>query len=906
MPKRTISSQAFTEHFYQPPVPAGYIARPRLCQYLNTGLQGRLILICAPAGFGKSALVSEFCQQLSSAWRSVWLSLSARDSDPGRFFERFLNAIHSVSPDAAEQAQAVLRTRQSHQAFPYDAWLNDALDEISADLNPSNPLLVVLDDYHLAHSEVLDRNVQHLLNHLPAGLLLLVTSRQRPSWHLARWRLSRQILEVSEHDLRFKSAELQALLIEQGHTELSHSVVDNILSRSEGWVAGLRLWLLALNGRSDNEYALLAGPHGGQGLIREYLLEEIIGQQPEPIKEFLTTTATLERFNAGLCDALRESNDSAQILEYLLAHQVFLVPLDERGVWYRYHHLFSDLLRAQLDGSADTRQLHARASTWFAEHGMLNEAVEYALLAEQPAVAAQLVQGSAEELILAEQNISMLLRWKMDLPDSVLVSTPRLIILYCWALGLACQLDAADQLLTQLAKFLPAPSPERQQGLLAQWQALQGLLARGRGDAQLAWQHCSEAVLSLPVERHGQRQLCLSILGNIAILRGDILQARQLTRDNVELAQRVGCKLYSALALYDRARVLQMRGQIHRALALVREALQLLADLPRERDYSVRARLTMYEGYLLGMRGLIPEARVKLCAGISEAQVCRDASLLIGYRMQVVLEGMSGREPEAFEQLAEAERIMHIWDVPSIYYLAMLTLSKCELWLQQGQLELAQPWLERLSATYNVQQMDKASEFHPQLALYVELQMAALECATAQVQLAEQRLAGLIAYAQQHDCVVIEQTARVRLCVILLEHNATARAVNELHRALELAQGGAVLAFQPLMAKHVQWFRQQLKLCSLDQVAGELLAALPEVAESHVSTALLGQYEALSARELAVLQLIAQGCSNQEISDKLFISLHTVKTHARNINLKLGVERRTQAVARAQALGVLS
>ncbi|HHX06535.1 MAG TPA: helix-turn-helix transcriptional regulator, partial [Pseudomonas sp.] len=539
-------------------------------------------------------------------------------------------------------------------------------------------------------------------------------------------------------------------------------------------------------------------------------------------------------------------------------------------------------------------------------HGMLNEAVEYALLAEQPTVAAQLVQGSAEELILAEQNISMLLRWKMDLPDTVLISTPRLIILYCWALGLACQLDAADELLTQLAKFLPAPSPEEQQGLLAQWQALQGLLARGRGDAQLAWQYCSDAVLNLPVERHGQRQICLSILGNIAILRGDILQARQLTRDNVELAQRVGCKLYSALALYDRARVLQVRGQIHRALAMVREALQLLADLPRERDYAVRARLTMYEGYLLGMRGQIQEARVKLCAGISEAQACRDASLLIGYRMQAVLEGMSGREAEAFEQLAEAERIMHTWDVPSIYYLAMLTLSKCELWLQQGQLELAQPWLERLSATYNVQQMDKASEFHPQLALYVELQMAALECATGQVASAEQRLAGLIAYAQQYDCVVIEQTARVRLCVILLEQGATVRAVNELQKALGLAQGGAVLAFQPLIAVHVQWFRQQLNLRSSDQVAGELLMALPESIESHVSAALLGQYEALSARELAVLQLIAQGCSNQEVSDKLFISLHTVKTHARNINLKLGVERRTQAVARAQALGVLS
>lgn len=906
MSKRTVSNQAFTEYFYRPPVPAGYIARPRLCQSLNAGLQGRLILVCAPAGFGKSALVSEFCEQLPPAWQSVWLPLSARDSEPGRFFERFISAVHSVYPDAGEQALAVLKTRQSHQAFPYETWLNDALDEISSDLNPAAPVLLIMDDYHLAQSEVLDSSVQYLLNHLPSGLLLLVTSRQRPRWHLARWRLSGDILEVNEHDLRFKSEELQALLVEQGHAQVSTSTVDNILSRSEGWVAGLRLWLLTLNGRAGNEYALLAGPHGGQGLIRDYLLEEIIAQQPKVIKDFLSVTATLERFNAGLCDAMRESQDSAKLIEYLLAHQVFLVPLDEEGEWYRYHHLFSDLLQGQLGASTDTRLLHARASTWFAGQSMLNEAVEYALLAEQPAVAAQLVQGSAEELLLAEQNVSTLLRWKMDLPDSVLVSTPRLIILYCWALGLACQLVAAEQLLAQLGNFLPAPSRDEQQGLLAQWQALRGLLARGRGDAQLASQYCTDALLNLPVERHGQRQICLSILGNIAILRGDILQARQLTRDNVELAQRVGCRLYSALALYDRARVLQIRGQIHRALAMVREALQFLVDMPRERVYAVRARLTMYEGYLLGMRGQTQDARVKLCAGISEAQACRDVSLLIGYRMQAVLEGMDGRAAEAFEQLAEAERIMHMWDVPSIYYLAMLTLSKCELWIQQGQLELAQPWLERLSATYNVRQMDKASEFHPQLALYVELQMAAMESATGQAESAEQRLKQLIDYAQSHDCVVIEQTARVDLCVLLLDQGANMRALNEFTQALQLAQGGAVLAFQPLQSKHPHWFGQQLNLAVQEQIRDELLAAFPTAVEKRNEVIQSEQYEDLSARELTVLQLIAQGCSNQEVSEKLFISLHTVKTHARNINLKLGVERRTQAVARAQALGVLS
>ena len=906
MSKRVTLNSARTEQFYRPPVPSGYVSRPRLYQRFNTGLQGRLILVCAPAGCGKSALTSAFCEQLPAPWRSVWLSLSARDKDPGRFFERFLNAIHSIYPDAGEQALAQLKTRQGHQAFPYETWLNTVLDEISTELNPDTPLLLVLDDYHLAQSEVLDRNLQYLLNHLPAGLLLLVTSRQRPNWHLARWRLSDLILEINEQDLRFNPTELHTLLAEQGHTQVNDAIVQNILQRSEGWAAGLRLWLLALNGRTDNEYALLTGPHGSQGLIRDYLLEEIIAQQPDSIQQFLYATATLERFNSSLCDALRERQDSAQIIEYLLAHHVFLVPLDKQGEWYRYHHLFSDALLVHQAASADMRTLHARASAWFAEHSMLNEAVEYALLAQQPEIAAQLVQGSAEELLLAEQNISMLLRWKMDLPDSVLASTPRLIVLYCWALGLACQLDAADQLLAQLGKFLPASGQTEQQSLLAQWQALSGLLARGRGDAQLAWQHCSEALLNLPIERHGQRQICTSILANIAILRGDILQARQLVRDNVELAQRVGCPLYSALALYERARVLQLRGQIHRALAVVHEALRLLMDMPRERVYAVRARLTMYEGYLLGMRGHTQEARVKLCAGISEAQACRDASLLIGYRMQATLEGVSGRIPEAFEQLAEAERIMHTWDVPSIYYLAMLTLSKCELWLLQGQVELAQPWLERLSETYNMQQLDKASEFHPQLALYVELQMAVLERALGQIAAAEQRLRGLIEYAQKHDCVVIEQTACVYLCVLLLEQGASGCALKQLAQALQLAQGGAVLAFQPLLSQHAQWLRQQLSVRVQDPVRDDLLAALPEAIEQALVSEQLAQYDALSARELAVLQLIAQGCSNQEVSDKLFISLHTVKTHARNINLKLGVERRTQAVARAQALGVLS
>lgn len=452
MSKHRLAVQILTERFYRPPVPTSYVHRPRLCEQLNRGLQDRLLLVCAPAGFGKSALASEFCEQLPKYWRPVWLALSMRYREPGRFFENLLEALHSVYPDIAERALAVLKTRQSHQPFPYEAWLDDLLDEISDDLDKQAPVLIVLDDYHLVQSEVLDRSLQYFLNHLPPGLHLLINSRQRPSWHLARWRLAEQILEISEQDLRLNSAELQSLLAEQGHSQLDAAVLENILSRSEGWVAGLRLWLLAIS-MTDHEYALLTGPRGAQGLIREYLLEEIITQQPESIKAFLAATAGLERFNASLCDAVLET----EVIGFLLTHQVFLVPLDERGEWYRYHHLFSDLLQAQKTVPAQVLALHARASVWFAEQGLLNDAVEHALLAEQPQVAARFVQGSAEELLLAEQNISMLLRWKMDLPDSLLASTPRLIILYSWALGFAGQLDAAGHLLMQLDKFYLRP-----------------------------------------------------------------------------------------------------------------------------------------------------------------------------------------------------------------------------------------------------------------------------------------------------------------------------------------------------------------------------------------------------------------------------------------------------------------
>ncbi|KPB85616.1 Regulatory protein [Pseudomonas syringae pv. maculicola] len=709
------------------------------------------------------------------------------------------------------------------------------------------------------------------------------------------------MLEINEQDLRLTHAESMAVL-DRHSSSLDSEVLQNLIQRSEGWVAGLRFWLLAASEAGD-ESALSQALRGSEVLIREYLLEEVIDCLPADVQAFLYDTACLERFCVGLCDAARDSHDSVEMIRYLQAHQVFLVPLDEQGHWFRYHHLFSDLLRARQAGGAQPTRLHLNACRWFSTQGQLDEAVEQALRAGHLDVAANLVQSLSEEQLLAEQNVGMLLRWKMDLPDDLLTSTPRLIVLYAWALGLACQLDAAEELANQLSRFLPAPSATAQKSMLAQWLALSGIIARGRGDSEKTERYCTEALLTLPEKRYGQRLVCLSTLANLAVANGDLWRARVLNRDALELAQRVANPLFEALAHYDRARVLQARGEILRALDEVRRGQQRLKGLSTVRLYAVRARLTLYEGYLLTLRLQVDQGRVLLLAGLAEARACRDISVLIGHCVIATMEGCAGRFAEAFAELAEVERLMHIWDVPPIYYVAMVTLVKCELWLLQGRMDLAEAWLLRLTQAYNGEPGAAAPECHPQLPQHIELQRAVLDRLQGDDVASEQRLQALERHAREVGAPLLGLIAMTQQIGLLLSQTRRDEARELLLRSLQSAAGGALIPFKTLLGEHSQWLHEQLLQLPSCKVREALLEELPASCTPTLEPA--HGSDCLSVRELGVLHLIAQGCSNQEISEQLFISLHTVKTHASHINSKLGVERRTQAVARAKVLGLL-
>jgi len=335
----------------------------------------------------------------------------------------------------------------------------------------------------------------------------------------------------------------------------------------------------------------------------------------------------------------------------------------------------------------------------------------------------------------------------------------------------------------------------------------------------------------------------------------------------------------------------------------VHQGLERLRGLSPQRLYAVRARLTLYEGFLLAMRLQPQAARVRLLAGIGEARACRDISVLIGHCVIARLDGASGEFAKAFAELAEAERLMHIWDVPPIYYLAMITLVKCELWLAQGRIDLAEAWLARLGQTYTGEHAAAPPEFHPQLPLHVELQQALLDVIQGQPMLAEGRLNVLHENGQQTGRQLLSVMALTQKVALLLSSGREPEARKVLSQALEAAAGGVYQPFDALLKNHADWLRGQLQALSCLAVSQQLLTQFPTAAPRPAVES--SATEQLSSRELAVLRLIAQGCSNQEISEQLFISLHTVKTHASHINSKLGVERRTQAVARAKALGLL-
>ena len=571
-----------------PPARSDSVPRPRLIDRLNGVMQRKLTLLSAPAGFGKTTLLSVWCAAAAkSNWQVAWVSLDASDNDPTRFWSYMIAALVMASSGLEENILMLLR---SPQPPPIESILVTVINKLTA---IPHQVALILDDYHLIEIPAIHEALIFLLDHLPPNLHVVVASRVDPPLPVARLRTQGHLAELRITDLRFTPAEAAAFLNGVAGLHLAADDIEALEAKTEGWIAGLHLAALALQERPDRA-GLVAMFTGRHRYVLDYLVDEVLHRQPEHFQTFLLQTSILDRLSGPLCDIVTGSTESKAVLEQLERANLFLVPLDEERSWYRYHHLFTEVLQSRLQQIYPSRiaELHARAAAWFDQHGFVAGAVGHALAAADFAYAAQLIEQAAETL-LKQGEIATLLTWLRALPADLLRTQPRLSLFHAWALTSINQLDAAEVSLQDTARVLrrrfPQPltgsgneSVERDvdmQHLPGEVAAIRASIASLRGDVPSTIECASLALEGLSQENVLMRGMTALSLGRAYLWSGDLEAAEHVLADAVTINQRAENMTAVLISRYSQGHLSVMQGRLRQAAQIYRTILDDTAKL---------------------------------------------------------------------------------------------------------------------------------------------------------------------------------------------------------------------------------------------------------------------------------------------------------------------------------------
>ena len=909
---------------YIPPFRHEQVRRPCLLERLDAGLRRRLTLVSAPAGFGKTTLVSEWIGSKEADLRSVgvgsrgdgayalptpysllhtpsfaWLSLDESDNDPTRFLIYLIAAVQTVEPNIGK---GVLGALESPQPPPVEVVLTVLINETAA---LPNRMILVLDDYHLIEAQPIHDALTFLLRHLPpplsGGLHLVVITREDPPLPLARLRARGQLTELRATDLRFTFSEAAEFLNQVMGLDLSAEDVAALETRTEGWIAGLQLAALSMQGRKDVT-GFIQSFTGSHHFVLDYLVEEVLEQQSESVQDFLLQTAILDRLTGSLCDILTGQGNGRATLEMLEHANLFIVPLDEELRWYRYHHLFADLLRQRLQRERRdlVPELHQRASEWHEKNGLIPEAVNHALAASDFEQAAELIERAAWAMLMRGE-VTTLLRWLHALPDAEVCSRSGLVMLHAWILDLMGQLDDADLCLSSI----PVPY---ERGEMA---AVRGYIAHHRQETAEAIERCQEALELLPKEQWFSRGAAAVILGTVHLRRGDPVAASQAMSKAVGLGQTAGQTYLTMIATTGLGEAQEMQGLLCQAAQTYREALQLASEYSSEPMPFAGMTYVGLAGSLYE-RNDLDEAMCCVTKGIELSKQARNIDTIKdGYLNLALLHQALGNPDGALEAIREVKSAAQRGGDSN--WMATVCAFRSRWWLEQGNIAsashcaLESRWRAREGA-------DFVHEF-VEIAAARVLVAQALSLGATQSDEASRALRSLAGLLQ-----AAEAATRVGSMIKILALQALAfqaqsdmdQAMSALKRALSLAEPeGYVRTFVDEGKPMARLLYKALTRGIAPEYARRLLAAFPaaEPEQADLSETLAsnsGLVEPLSERELEVLHLLAEGLTNPEIASRLYLSLNTVKVHTRNIYGKLGAHSRTQAVARARALGVLT
>ena len=890
-----------------PPRRPATVARARLVEALGAVPREALTLVSAPAGFGKTTLLTEWLAAAAPGGvAAAWVSLDRRDDDPRLFWTYVVTAIRAAADGLGDGALQQLAGTPSSTDAALVALLND-LATLPRDL------VLVLDDLHLVEATAVHDGLAFLLEHRPPQLHLVLATRVDPPLPLARLRARGDLLEVRAADLRFTAEEAAAYLNGPMGLALSARDVVTLGGRTEGWVAALQLAALSLQGRDDPS-GFIAGFAGDDRHVVDYLAEEVLGRQPADVRDFLLETSILERLCGPLCDAVTGRGDGRAALVALERANLFLVPLDDRREWYRYHHLFADVLRSHLvhERGGGVGGLHRRASTWFEAGGDVGEAVRHALAAGDVDRAAGLMERAMTAMRRARRE-GELAGWVRALPEEVVAVRPVLAVAFVGVLAQVGAFETVEKRLDDLDRTLrpdgggwptePAPGlvvvdEPGWASVPADVELYRAALALSRGDVDGTVTHAREALSLVPPGNDLTRAAAGALLGLASWTRGELAAAHAAYTESVaglrragHLADVLGC----CITLGDLRRA---QGRLAEAEQTYRWAL----DLAAEATPPLRGTADMH----VGLAGVLLErddrAGAAACLAAAERLGERGGLPQNPYRSRVTAARLRAAEGDLDAALALLDEADRVYDGDYSPNVAPVPAVRARLRLRRGELRAAEAWARErgLSADDEPSYLREYEHLTVARILLARHRAAPDGAALDQATRLLDRLRAA-AEAGERDAAVVE--ALVLQALVRHARGDARAALAALHRAVTLAEpAGLVRVFADEGAPMAALLTALRRTGDAPAVRRLLAATAPTGADPHRRGELV---DPLTERELDVLRLLASDLAGPEMARALFVSLNTLRTHTKNVYAKLGVNSRRAAVRRARELDLL-
>jgi LuxR family maltose regulon positive regulatory protein len=910
---------------YLPDVRPKMVVRLRLIERLNAGLGRKLTLISAPAGFGKTTLASAWVRQIERP--VAWLSLDRSDNDPVQFWRYVAAALQAADGSIGETALVAL---QSPQSPPLEPLVTALINDVATS---SAPFILVLDDYHVVENEEIHDSLNFLLDYLPRQLHVVITTRADLPLSLARRRGRAELNEIRAVDLRFTVEEATEFLNAHMGLDLSNEDAAALEDRTEGWIVGLQMAALSMQGM-DDKHRFVATFTGDDRYVVDYLVEEVLQLQPPHVQAFLLQTSILERLCGPLCDAIGDwrsnqaSLSSQTTLEYLESANLFTIPLDNQRHWYRYHHLFADLLRHRLNrslGAQEIASLYQRASEWFEAEGLISEAVSYALASGDHGYAAELIEQRVLTLFYRSETV-LVHNWLKALPEDIIHAHPLLCAVYAACTMLASrdwaqspELSTLVEQWLQAADDALASQPETQSsdksldsivsGFIAKFRAY---LAQFRGDApQKIIDLSRQALENLPKDDLMFRSALAYNLG-VAYWRLGDRDAAGRAFGQAEQIGKASHDLFNASGgICGQAELARTDGRLREAAEICRKGLQSISDLAGGRQVPYAGTIYITLGSILSERCEFEKAADTLTKGLAMIELTSaPQSQQQGYIEMAHVQQARGETAQALDSLKRAEQV---WPGAKEF----IDSLRARIWLRQAGsdphcLDDAIQWAQGLDI-----QLDGGGDEYDAVRLTlarVILAQYRMQSTSGQPDLRPllRFLDRQLELAQEKDRLGWEIEVLILQALALQTRGDVDQACTILERALTLAEPeGYARIFVDEGQPAMRLLRRAASRGIAQGYVSKLLAAFErsglQVSSKAGATSPEPETltESLTPREREVLQLIVSGASNPEIAQTLFITVNTVKRHITNILGKLEVSNRTQAAVRARELGLV-